>query len=493
MNAAIYIRKSREDKTKPAHRLTVQREQLPAYAKQQGWEVYIYDDGHASAARGKTEDLQQRSRLEADIRTGKINIILTIELSRLSRDDSMQDYTAWLHLCSQYQVKLATMSRILDPAQHSDWMLLLMEGGFSSVEMKVLQARMKEGRTEAFRAGKYLSGNPPMPYKYDKGQGGLIVDPDQIDTFNQIITLAANHSTRAIAETTSLPQSRVRRIVADDRLLMYQAKRIDPQTGRQISGQWPPVITELQAAAIRRNRRAGHHNQRRDVTGLLSNLNLITCSHCSKSVRTWANGKPRKSDGVKLQYYGCRHMDNRQHCHKSRMVPQHIIDDLVMTNIINTLANIDQLKTLWINNTNTDDKTIQIQKLQAELTERQKQKTRLINAITEGIIDFSDAKQKRQEIDSATAACEKRLAELNAINTDPPAWDDLHLTRTEIEQLTIKEKRQLLPTILQSISLSNAALILTYKFPRHPDGRKTAKINLPAPGHGGPKKHWIIK
>lgn len=36
MNAAIYIRKSREDKDKHAHRLTVQREQLPAHALAQG-------------------------------------------------------------------------------------------------------------------------------------------------------------------------------------------------------------------------------------------------------------------------------------------------------------------------------------------------------------------------------------------------------------------------------------------------------------------------
>ncbi|MEA3545743.1 MAG: recombinase family protein, partial [Thermodesulfobacteriota bacterium] len=145
MNAAIYIRKSREDKSKPSHRLTVQRQQLPAYAQSQGWTPTVYDDGHASAARGKTEDLAQRNQLETDIKSGKIQIILTIELSRLSRDDSMQDYTSWLHLCSQNNVKLATMSRTLDPAQHSDWMLLLMEGGFSSVEMKVLQGRMAEG------------------------------------------------------------------------------------------------------------------------------------------------------------------------------------------------------------------------------------------------------------------------------------------------------------------------------------------------------------
>lgn len=87
MNCAIYLRKSRKDKDKHAHRLIVQREQLPAYAIAQGWQPVIYDDGHASAARGKADDLKERARLEGDIRAGKINIILTIELSRLSRDD----------------------------------------------------------------------------------------------------------------------------------------------------------------------------------------------------------------------------------------------------------------------------------------------------------------------------------------------------------------------------------------------------------------------
>src|SRR6185369_4013272 len=97
---AIYIRKSREEKDKPSQRLTVQREQLPAYAALQGWQSLIYDDGHASAAQGKPESLKERARLETDIRAGKINIILCIELSRLSRDDTMQDYIAWLTLCS---------------------------------------------------------------------------------------------------------------------------------------------------------------------------------------------------------------------------------------------------------------------------------------------------------------------------------------------------------------------------------------------------------
>ena len=492
MNCAIYIRKSREDKSKPGHRLTVQRQQLPAHANVQGWTPVVYDDGHASAARGKTEDLQQRNRLEADICAGKIDIILTIELSRLSRDDSMQDYVGWLHLCSQHGVKLATMSRILDPAQHSDWMLLLMEGGFSSVEMKVLQTRMREGRAEAFRAGKYLSGNPPMPYIYDKQLGGLRIDPEQIETFQQAVSLAENHSVRKIAEKLNLPLSRVRRITADDRLLFYQGKRLDRDTGEEIDGQWPAVITADQAESIRKNRKAGHRNPRRSITGMLANLGIITCNYCGRSVRTWANGKPRK-DGTKLEYYGCRHMDKRDQCQKSRMVPQYIIDDLVIINLANTLANIEQLKTYWLEQNSRDNIPDKIEKIKKELAILQGQKTRLISAITEGIIEFADAKIKRLELDAVTNACKKRLKEFESQTEDQPTWESIDFSKEEIDLLAIEEKRELFPLAISNISLSSSRLIITYKFPRHADGRRTAEIKLPPAGKTNPQGHWKIK
>ena len=58
MHAAVYIRKSREDKSKAGYRLSLQRQLLPSHAQTQGWQVTVYDDGHASAARGKVEALK---------------------------------------------------------------------------------------------------------------------------------------------------------------------------------------------------------------------------------------------------------------------------------------------------------------------------------------------------------------------------------------------------------------------------------------------------
>lgn len=473
---AIYIRKSRDDG--PSHRLTIQREQLPAHARNQGWAVCIYDDGHASAARGKAEDLVERGRLEADIRAGKVDLILCIELSRLSRDDSMQDYTAWLHLCSQHRVKLATPSRILDPAQHSDWMLLLMEGGFSSVEMKVLQARMKEGRQQAYRAGKYLGGNPPIPYRYDRAQG-LIVDPDQLPAFRKLIKLAETLPAKEVARRVGLPHIAVRRAIADDRLLFYQALRIDPDTGETLPGQWPAVIDSDQAAKIRAARihkRSGYHRQK--YAGLLSNMGLLICAYCGRPYRAGVAGRTRK-DGTKLKYYGCPGKDHKGECPESRMIQQHTIDAAVETNLLGTLARLEDLHQLWISNRQTDP-AARIADLDREATTLRTKKQRLVAAIAEGIIDWSDAKTQSTQIETALADLQQRRQAIANTTTEPPPWDALATIADTWPDLDATDQRAAIRSTIEQIRISATYMVIIYKFPRNADGTTTSRVHLPA-------------
>lgn len=473
---AIYIRKSRDDG--PSHRLTVQREQLPAHARSHGWAVSIYDDGHASAARGKAEDLRERARLEADIRAGKIDLILCIELSRLSRDDSMQDYTAWLHLCSQHHVRLATPSRILDPAQHSDWMLLLMEGGFSSVEMRVLQARMKEGRAQAYRAGKYLGGNPPIPYRYDRAQG-LIVDPDQLPIFRRMLKLAETLPAKEVARRVGLPHIAVRRAIADDRLLFYQALRIDPATGETIPGQWPPVIDADQAEKIRAARihkRSGYH--RREHAGLLSNMGLLICGYCKRPYRAGVAGRTRK-DGTKLKYYGCPGKDHRGDCPDSRMIQQHIIDAAVTTNLLGTLARLEDLHRLWIESRQTNPAE-QIAAIDRETATLRTKKQRLVAAIAEGIIDWTDARAQSTAIETALADLTQQRANIAHTTNDPPPWEDLAIIADHWPDLEATDQRAAIRSTIEQIRISATYMVISYKFPRNADGTTTSRVHLPA-------------
>jgi len=473
----IYIRKSREERDKDSHRLTVQREMLPEYARAQGWEVAIYDDGHASAARGKAEDLVERGRLERDIRAGRVQVVLCIELARLSRDDSMQDYVRWLDLCSELRVTLAIPGQSYNPADPDQWTMLIMAGGFSSREMKVLTARMKEGRDEALRAGKWISGNPPLGYRYDKAARGLIIDPAQHARILRIFQLAETSSARAIAEQLGLPLIAVRRAIADDRLLIYQGKR---RLGDDIvTGQWPALLSPEQAERIRANRRNGYSGYvRREYAGLLSNLGqLLVCGYCGRALRA-QHGRTRQSDGKRLDYYACQD-HHRSRCTKSRFIPQVVLDNKIVEHVFKTLANLDTLRAWWQAAQTDGDDGEQLRRIEQGIVDQQARKQRLIAAISDGVIDFADAKQKRQEIAAAIDDLQHQQADLLARRHTPPDWDALTLSRAEFDVLDATDQREFLSAILRHVRVYHDQTRLEYKFPRNASGATIARIPLP--------------
>lgn len=479
MKAAIYIRKSREDKDKPSHRLSVQREQLPAHAAAQGWEIEIYDDGHASAARGKVEDLKERGRLEADIRAGRIGVILTIELSRLSRDDSLQDYVAWLHLCAEHRVKLATMSRILDPSQHSDWMLLLMEGGFSSVEMRVLKGRMKEGYDHAYREGRFLGGTPPAPYVYDPREKRPVIDPDQLAHLKTIWKLAETHSAQAISVELSVPEVSVRRAISDKRLLVYQSLRVDPSTGEYIRCEWEPCMDAEQAARIRAGRRTRvKGNDRRPYAALLSNLQLLYCGYCGNTAKTWSDSKIRK-DGSRRHYYGCQTKNVKNKCEKARLIPQTILHDRLIENLFNTLAQGDALKLFWQMEMDRENPGKELEALAKRAQKERDKKARLVAAISEGVLEFTDAKLQMAGINQALEDIEAERRSLTVQAARAPDWTALELTREEFEDLHSDDQREFLQAIISKITIYENYAIVTYPFPRNADGDRTSRIKFP--------------
>jgi DNA invertase Pin-like site-specific DNA recombinase len=484
MNAAIYIRKSREEKDKPSHRLTVQREQLPAYAVAQGWTFEIYDDGHASAARGKTEDLKERGRLEADIRTGKINTILTIELSRLSRDDSLQDYVAWLHLCAERKVKLSTMSRSLDPSQHSDWMLLLMEGGFSSVEMRVLKGRMKDGYDQAYREGRFLGGSPPPPYVYDPKLKKPVIDPEQLPKVRRIWEMAETMSAISIATELSIPQIAVRRAISDNRLLWYQSLRSDPFTGEHFPCEWEACMDAEQAARVRAGRRTRvNGTDRRPYAALFSNLQLLYCGYCTGAAKTWQNSRVKK-DGTRNDYYGCQTKNVKNKCAKARLIPQGILHDKVLVNLFNTIEGLEQIKEYWELQQQDNNPVKEIEALAKKEQREKEKKARLVSAIGEGVLEFAEAKTEMGKINLAIEqlAAERRALTVQAAT--PPDWSLLEMTREEFEQLPVDEQREFLQIAIERITIYENYAVITYPFPRNIEGSREARVHFPAKQDG---------
>ncbi len=445
--AAIYIRKSREDKNKEAFRLSYQREQLPAYAAAKGWMAEVYDDGHASAARGKTDDLRERARLEQDIRRKRVDVILVIELSRLSRDDTLQDYISWLTLCADHKVKLSTMTRALDPSEHSDWMLLLMEGGFSSVEMKVITGRMAEGRRHAFMQGKFLGGWAPPPYVYDRAERKPVVDSLQLARMREIWDMAERMSAKAIAEKLGKAEITIRRMISDERLLFYQGLRLDPVSQERVTCDWEPVMTPEQAERIRAGRRTRKNTPMGVPThALLSGLGILKCGYCGRTIKTWNNSKTRL-DGSRLNYYGCQVKNRKGRCEKSRLIAQKIFEDKVTTNMFHVLSDIWHLKEYWEAEQAGTDLSGSIQAVEKAEAELKSKKARLVSAIADGVLELGDAKETLDTIKAQLDELKREKMKLIDSAENPPDWKLISFERHEFENTSFELKRELLTAI----------------------------------------------
>jgi hypothetical protein len=262
--------------------------------------------------------------------------------------------------------------------------------------------------------------------------------------------------------------------------------RIDPETGEILPGQWPAVIDADQAAKIRAARihkRSGYHRQ--EYAGLLSNMGLMVCGYCKRPYRAGVAGRTRK-DGSRLKYYGCPGKDHRGECPDSRMIQQHIIDGAVSTNLLGTMSRLEDLQALWIA-TRQDDPAARIADLDREANTLRAKKQRLVAAIAEGIIDWSDARSQSTTIETRLADLTQQRQSLANTTTAPPPWDALATIAEQWPDLDETDQRAAIRAAIEQIELRSTYLIITYRFPRNADGTNTSRVNLPGRESTRPK------
>lgn len=174
--AIVYLRQSTERQV--THNLESQRLQygLAERAKALGWEhIEVIDaDLGCSAAVGAAER-PGFSRMLAAITMGEVGIVLSRELSRLSRTD--KDWCHLLELCQLFDTLIADAEQVYDLGCMDDQLILGIKGTMNAVELKILRMRMQQGLEAKARRGELLAVLPPG-FVLD-GTGKAIKDPDK--------------------------------------------------------------------------------------------------------------------------------------------------------------------------------------------------------------------------------------------------------------------------------------------------------------------------
>src|ERR1700726_1570575 len=163
---AIYTRKSTEHNLDlEFNSLDAQREACEAYIKSQaheGWRLVPdrYDDGGLS---GASLDRAALQKLLADVRGGKIAIVVVYKVDRLTR--SLADFAKLVELFDQHGVSFVSITQSFNTTSSMGRLMLNVLLSFAQFEREVIGERIRDKVAASRKKGIWMGGWTPLGYE----------------------------------------------------------------------------------------------------------------------------------------------------------------------------------------------------------------------------------------------------------------------------------------------------------------------------------------
>lgn len=183
MRAVCYARVSSAAQ-KERHTIASQLRTLPEFIAARGWtlarpaDTYV-DDGRTAKA-GNLEARDGFRRLLVDAAAGAFDVVVVVDLDRLTRSEDLTERGAVLGAFQRAGVKLAIASsgQILDLSSSMGDLYSGLQAFFAAEENRKRRERTIRGKIEAAMKGRKPSGPTPYGYAYDRETGVWSVDED---------------------------------------------------------------------------------------------------------------------------------------------------------------------------------------------------------------------------------------------------------------------------------------------------------------------------
>jgi len=189
-NVGIYIRLSREDDDKvyESESITNQKSLLLQYVKENNLKVYdIYiDDGYS----GTNFDRPNFNRLIKDIELGKINMVITKDMSRLGRD-----YIGTGNLIEKYfpehSVRYIAVTDNIDTfLDSSNNDIAPFKAIMNDMYAKDISKKIKSSLKAKQKEGKFVGGRAPFGYNQDSNnKNHLVINEEQAIIVKRIFNM----------------------------------------------------------------------------------------------------------------------------------------------------------------------------------------------------------------------------------------------------------------------------------------------------------------
>ncbi|MGG5891074.1 recombinase family protein [Falsiroseomonas sp. HC035] len=175
--AFIYIRQSTADQVRQHQESTTAQYRLVDRAAGLGWpreRITVIDDDLGKSGTSSAER-QGFQRLMAEIGLGKAGLVVSLDASRLARNN--RDWHQLLELCSIFGVLLADSERLYDPGAYHDRLLLGLSGIMSEAELHQIRMRLHQGEWQKAARGELRCPLPAgLVWERD---GRIALHPDE--------------------------------------------------------------------------------------------------------------------------------------------------------------------------------------------------------------------------------------------------------------------------------------------------------------------------
>ena len=173
--AVVYLRQSSLAQVK--HNKESQRLQyaLKDTAKAYGFKhVEVIDSDLGMSASPGAQTREGFKQLLGSVAMGEVGIVLSRELSRLSRTD--KDWCHLMELCQVFNTLIADADNLYDLNRLDDQLVLGIKGTLSVVELKTLKLRLQQGREAKAKRGEL--GRLLSPGYVTDAAGQIVKDPN---------------------------------------------------------------------------------------------------------------------------------------------------------------------------------------------------------------------------------------------------------------------------------------------------------------------------
>lgn len=488
MPYALHLRKSRADIEAEARgegeSLSRHKARLLSFAERAGLDVVA--EYREIISGDKLSDRPEMRRLLSDVSAGLYDGVLTVEVSRLTRGDLL-DQGRIINTFKYSGTKIITPEHTYDLTEDWDEDVITGDLMMARREYKYIKRRLQRGRVASATEGLWQS---PAPFGYRKvkiarGKGWTLEpDPDTAPLVRMIFEMyAVDHvgggkiaqrlndlgsvttrgnpwTANTIAKLSQNPVyiGKVRwndRVsvtrMQGDRLTVHREKSADPILA---DGKHPPLIDAALFDAAQRVR-SGHDLARHHTGEPLRNplAGLVFCGVCGRSMVRKDNGNSRGS-----------HYDMLR-CPREGCPTKATALSLVESSVLDTLARWSATGDASDDREERAARDDALRVAHANLDKLRAQRERIFSAYEDGVYDAAEFVHRRSDKDAEIAQAESTLREIETASRP---------TRAEIIRLQLPTIRNVLDAYGTESDPQQRNLLLKRVFDRI-DYHKTAR------------------